>query len=143
MLIKFHRALFIGAFVLLPLQTASAQGKLNVSGIHANEPFCKTMIKQFDLMMTFTRSGAGLTDPATKRKYFADQKVLNATLVKTAPASLATDVALLSRDANVSYDAQLGTDRKAMMAGLAPLRRPEHLAAAKRASAYCGFSTTK
>ena len=143
MLIKTLRVLFICAVAGAPMQAASAQAKLNVSGVHANEPFCKTMIKQFDLMTTYTRSGIGLTDPATKKKYFADQKALNATLVKTAPASLTSDIALLARDANFSYDAQQGTDRKAMMAAIAPLRRPEHLAAAKRANAYCGFSLTK
>ena len=94
-------------------------------------------------MTTYTRSGLGLIDPATKKKYFADQKALNGTLVKTAPLSLSSDVALLARDANLGYDAQLGTDRKARMAALAPLRRPEHLAAAKRASDYCGASVTK
>ena len=143
MLITPRRVLFVCAFAFIPLQAASAQGKLNVSGIHANEPFCKTMIKQFDLMTTYTRSGIGLTDLTAKKKYFADQKVLNATLVKTAPASLSSDVALLARDANFSYDAQQGTDRKAMMAALAPLRAPQHLAAAKRANAYCGLSLTK
>lgn len=84
-----------------------------------------------------------VVDPASKKKYFADQKAVNFTLVKTAPLSLLSDVALLAPDANVSYDAQQGTDRKAMMAALAPLRRPEHLAAAKRANAYCGLSVTK
>ncbi|MEO5903026.1 MAG: hypothetical protein ABIQ55_03350 [Gemmatimonadaceae bacterium] len=143
MLMKSHRALFVAALILIPLHALAAQGTLKVSGIHANEPFCKTMIKQFEVMTTYTRSGLGLTDPLTKKKYFADQKVLNATLVKTAPASLATDVALLSRNANLAYDAQMGTDRKAAMAALAPLRRPEHLAAAKRANAYCGLNLTK
>ncbi len=143
MLIKSPRALFVAALILLPLHSLAAQGTLKGSGIHANEPFCKTMIKQFEVMTTYMSSGLGLTDPLAKKKYFADQKVLNATLVKTAPASLATDVALLSRNANLTYDAQMGTDRKAIMAARAPLRRPEHLAAAKRANAYCGFSLTK
>ncbi|MEP6509679.1 MAG: hypothetical protein ABJC63_15740 [Gemmatimonadales bacterium] len=143
MLNTLRRASIVAALVLLPVQAASAQSKLNVSGIHAGEPFCKTMIKQFDLMTAYTRSASGITDPATKKKYFADQKALNATLVKTAPLSLSSDVALLARDANFSYDVQQGTDRKAMMAAIAPLRRPEHLAAAKRANAYCGLSVTK
>ena len=143
MLITPCRALFISAFAFLPLQSVSAQGKLSMSGVHANEPFCKTMIKQFEVMTTYTKSGLGLTDMATRKKYFADQRVLNATLVKTAPASLAADVALLSRDANGSYDAQLNGDRKSMMAAIAPMRRPEHLAAAKRANVYCGVTLTK
>ncbi len=101
------------------------------------------MIKQYEVMTTYTKSGLGLIDPATKKKYFADQKALNATLVKTAPISLKSDVLMLERDSNLGYDAQLGTDRKVRMAALAPLRRPEHLAAAKRASDYCGVSVTK
>lgn len=143
MLITPRHALIVAALAFLPFLGVSAQGGLNVSGIHSREPLCQTMIKQFDLMTAYTRSGVGLLDPATKKKYFADQKALNATLVKQAPLSLSSDIALLARDANFSYDAQQGTDRKAMMAAIAPLRRPEHLAAAKRANAYCGLSVTK
>jgi hypothetical protein len=142
MLISHRRTLIIAALAFLPSKAASAQGKLNVSGIHSREPFCQTMIKQYDLMVAYTKSAIGMTDPAAKKKYFADQKALNGILVKTAPLSLSSDVALLARDANFSYDAQQGTDRKAMMAALAPLRKPEHLAAAKRANAYCGLSVT-
>ncbi len=143
MLTRTRCALIVTALISLPLQAVSAQGKLNMSGIHANEPFCRTMIKQYEVMTTYTRSGLGLTNPATKKKYFADQKALNVILVKTAPRSLSSDIALLARDANIGYDAQLGTDRRAMMAALAPLRRPEHLAAAKRVSDYCGASVTR
>lgn len=143
MFTRIRCALIVSALVTLPVQAASAQGKLNVSGLHANEPFCRTMIKQYEVLTTYTKSGLGLSDPSTKKKYFADQKALNATLVKTAPLSLKRDVMMLESDANRGYEAQLGTDRKAMMAALAPLRTPEHRAAAKRASDYCGASVKK
>ncbi|MEO7369047.1 MAG: hypothetical protein ABIZ36_13910, partial [Gemmatimonadaceae bacterium] len=110
MMITPSRALIAAALVFLPLQVASAQGGLSVTGIHSREPVCQTMIKQFDLMKSFMKSGVGLADPAKKKKYFADQKALNATLVRQSPPSLSSDMALLARDANLSYDAQQGTD---------------------------------
>ena len=136
------RALFIAAFVFVPCLSLLAQGGATATGVHSNEAFCKTMIRQFDLMGTYIKSPGLGTDKTRRAKYFADQKMLNATLVKTAPASLKRDVVLLARNANASYDAQLVGDRASMRAAVAPLRTPEHLAAAKRANDYCGVKLT-
>ncbi len=140
--LNYPRALFIAAFAFVPCQSLLAQGGATVTGVHSKEAFCKTMIQQFDLMGTYIKSPGLSTDKTRRSKYFADQRMLNATLVRTAPASLKRDVVLLTRNANASYDAQLVGDRASMRAAVAPLRTPEHLAAAKRANDYCGVKLT-
>lgn len=122
--------------------TSAAQGGAVVTGVHANEEFCKTMIRQFDLFGQFVKLDPISPDMTKRAKYFADQKALNATLVKTAPASLASDVALVTKNANVSTDAQLARDPARIKATVAPLRSPEHFAAAKRMNDYCGAKLT-
>ncbi len=137
-----HRSLFIAAFVFCPCLPLFAQGGATATGVHANEAVCKTMIKQFDLTGSYMKSLGLGTEKTTRSKYFADQKILNAMLLKTAPASLKGDVALFTRNANASYDAQLSGDRASMRAAVAPMLTPEHRAAAKRANDYCGVKLT-
>lgn len=140
--VKYLRAFLIATFAFVPCQSLLAQGGAAATGIHAKEGFCTTMIQQFDLMSTYTKSPGLGTDMNRRSKYFADQKVLNATLLRTAPASLKTDVVLLTGDANASYDAQLSGNRAGTMASIGRLRSPQHLAAAKRANDYCGIKLT-
>lgn len=126
----------IGILAMFAATAAGAQTGAVATGAHANEAFCKTIIKQAEMFGQFMKANLG--DVTTRTKYFSDQKELNATLSKTAPASLAGDVALQTRNANASFDAQLSGDRARMRATVAPLRSPEHLAASKRMAEYCG-----
>jgi hypothetical protein len=138
------RGILVAALVLVPLRSASAQAGARMSGPHANEPFCKTMMTQYEVSMAYMRSSIGKgSDQKAKEKFFADQRALNATLFRQAPLSLKSDVALINKDADASFDAQLHADPRHMMAAMAPLRSPAHLAAAKRAGAYCGVTQTK
>jgi hypothetical protein len=133
----------VTALAISMATTAAAQSVTPVSGPHANEPFCKTIVGQVELLTDFVKLDN--PDMAKRAKYFADAKALNATLVKTAPASLATDVALQTRIANAMYDAQIAGDGARMSAAAKDMTSPEILAASKRMSAYCGarISTSK
>jgi hypothetical protein len=135
--------MLIAALTLVPLHSIHAQGA-KLTGPHANEPFCKTMMTQYDVSMTYMRSSIGKgPDQKAREKFFADQRAINATLLKQAPMSLRSDIALINKDADASFDAQLHAGPRQMMAAMAPLRSPAHLAAAKRANAYCGVTPTK
>lgn len=118
---------------------SAAQVGAVVTGVHANEEFCKTLIKQVELDM---KHQALVSDRTKRATYFADQKALNAALVKTAPAALASDIVLFTKNANAMIDARLAGDRAKDKAAIAALTSPEHLAAAKRANAYCGVKVT-
>lgn len=138
------RVMLIAVLAVVPLQSISAQGGAKMSGPHANEPFCKTMMAQYDVSMAYMRSSIGRgPDQKAKEKFFSDQRALNATLLRQAPLSLKSDVALINKDSETSFDAQLHADPRHMMAAMAVLRTPAHLAAAKHAGAYCGVVATK
>jgi hypothetical protein len=122
--------------------TSATQGGAVVTGVHASEEFCKTMIRQVELGAEFVKHQPLSPDMTTRAKYFADQKELNATLVKTAPASLASDAERFTRNANAMFDAQLAGDRARDQVAVGALTSPEHLAAAKRMSDYCGARQT-
>jgi hypothetical protein len=126
----------IGILVVLGATASGGQTGAVATGPHANEAFCKAIIKQAELLGQFMKANLG--DVTTRTKYFSDQKELNATLSKTAPASLAGDVALQTRNANAGFDAQLSRDPAKMKAAMGSLRSPEHLAASKRMAEYCG-----
>jgi hypothetical protein len=126
----------IGILAMLGAIASGAQTGAVATGAHANEAFCKTIIRQAEMFGQFMKMNLG--DVTTRTKYFSDQKELNATLSKTAPVSLAGDVALQTKNANASFDAQLSGDRAKMKAAVAPMRSPEHLAASKRMAEYCG-----
>jgi hypothetical protein len=139
MLFMSKRFLLVAAVLLIPAVRASAQGNVKMTGIHANEPFCKTTMKQYEVSMAYMRSSIGhAPDPKAREKFFNDQRAINAILLTQAPASLKSDITLINKDANASFDAQLHADQRHMLAAMAPLRSPEHLAAAKRVNAYCG-----
>jgi hypothetical protein len=125
-----------GILAMLGATASGAQTGAVASGAHANEAFCKTIIKQAELFGQFMK--ANLSDVTTRTKYFSDQRELNATLSKTAPASLAGDVSLQTRNTNANFDAQLARDPARMKATVGPLRSPEHLAASRRMTEYCG-----
>lgn len=134
-----HRVVLVAVFVTVPFQSLTAQAGARMTGPHANEAFCKTMMTQYDVSTAYMRSSIGKApDPKARTKFFADQRALNATLLRQAPLSLRGDIALINKDANDSFDAQLSADPRHMLAAMAPLRSPAHLAAAKRAGAYCG-----
>ena len=99
----------IGILAMLGATTFGAQTGAVATGAHANEAFCKTIIKQAEMFGQFMKANLG--DVTIRTKYFSDQKELNATLSKTAPASLAADVALQTKNANANFDAQLAGDR--------------------------------
>jgi hypothetical protein len=126
----------IGILAVLVATTARAQTGAVATGAHANETFCKTIIKQAELYGQFMK--ANLSDVTIRTKYFSDQRDVNATLLKTAPATLAGDVALQTRNATAGFDAQLTRDPAKMKASMGQLRSPEHLAASKRMAEYCG-----
>ena len=126
----------IAILAMLGATASGAQTGAVATGAHANEAFCKTIIKQAEMFGQFMKASLG--DVATRTKYFSDQKALNAALSTTAPASLAGDVALQTKNANASFDAQLSGDREKMKATMQPMRSPEHLAASKRMAEYCG-----
>jgi hypothetical protein len=133
------RSLATAGVAILAMLGAAASGAQTgavATGAHANEAFCKTIIKQAELFGQFMKANLG--DVTTRTKYFSDQKELNATLSNTAPAALAADVALQTTNANASFEAQLAGDRAQMKATTAPLRSPEHLAASRRMAEYCG-----
>jgi len=115
-----------------------AQGGAVATGVHANEEFCRTIIRKVELLGQFMKLDPMSPDTTKRAKYFADQKELNAALVKTSPASIAADVALQTRNANASLDAQLTRDPARIKGTLGPLRSPEHAAASKRMNDYCG-----
>jgi hypothetical protein len=138
------RVLVAAAVLSIPAVQASAQGKVKMTGIHANEPFCKTTMRQYDVSMAYMAASIGhAPDPKAREKFFNDQRAINAMLLTQAPPSLKSDIALINRDANASFDAQLHADPRHMLAAMAPLRSPEHLAAAKRVNAYCGVVPVK
>lgn len=139
---SFSRILTVVALTFVALHPASAQMKVKMGGIHVNEPFCKTMMTQYNVSMAYIGATLGKApDPKAREKFFSDQRVLNATLVKQAPASLKSDMVQINKDANSSFDLQLKADPKHMMAAMAPLRSPAHLAAVKRANTYCGVTS--
>ena len=78
------------------------------------------------------------TSALIARLYFADSKALNTTLVKTAPALLASDVALQTRNSSAMYDAQLAGDRASEKAAVGALTSPAHFAASRHMNEYCG-----
>jgi hypothetical protein len=123
---------------LLAGTASGAAPAVTMSGPHANEEFCKTMVRQVELFGQFVNLDPISPDMTKRAKYFTDQKDLNATLVKTVPTLLASDVALTTKNANASSDAQLARDSARIKATAAPLRSPEHLAAYKRMKEYCG-----
>lgn len=144
MSVTLKRAVLLAAILLAPIQRTAAQANVTMTGIHANEPFCKSMMTQYAVSMAYMRSSIGKApDPKARTKFFADQRAINATLLRQAPASLKSDIALINKDANASFDAQLTADPRHMLAAMAPLRSPAHLAAAKRAGAYCGVVQVK
>lgn len=99
--------------------------------------FCRTLVAQFERMAKFDPS-----DMTNRGKYFAEQKELNAKLVKTAPGSLSGDVALATTNANAAIDAQASLNATSIKATAAVLRSPAHLAATRRMTDYCGIKAT-
>jgi hypothetical protein len=140
----YQRAFFVAAFVLAPCLPLVAQG--GATGVHANEAFCTTMMKQADLAAAYMKSNPGLAPDETKQAtYFGNQKALNATLVKTAPASLNSDIVNFTRVSNAYLDAQLAGrkgDREAMRSAAKGMASPEHIAQSKRMGEYCGVKAT-
>jgi hypothetical protein len=125
--------------------TPGAQSGFTVTGVHANELFCKTMITQGELMVGFTKLDPVNPDAAKRAKYFADQKALNATLVKMAPTSLASDVALQTKNSNAMIDAQQAGkagDAARIRAATVDLSSPQHRAANKHMTDYCGVKVS-
>src|SRR6478672_11536679 len=102
-----RRALLVAALAVVPLQSVSAQAGARMAGPHANEAFCKTMMTQYTVSMAYMSSSIGKApDPKARAKFFADQRALNATLLRQAPLMLKSDIALINKDANDSFDAQ-------------------------------------
>ena len=130
----------LAALMMAAVSASGSQAGAVATGPHANEPFCKTIIEQAEMFAQFVK--VDLSDPARRTKYFAAQKAMNATLAKQAPASLAADVTLQTRNANASIDAQLARDPAKIKASVGPLRSPENLAASRRMSEYCGVRVT-
>lgn len=128
------------AALLITSTSGSASADQGATGPHANEPFCKTIIEQARMFAEFAKTD--MSDPATRTKYFTGQKALNAALVKQAPATLATDVALQTKNANASVDAQLSRDPAKIKVSVIPLRSPENLAASRHMTEYCGVKAT-
>ena len=117
---------------------SGATPAVTMSGPHANEEFCKTMIRQVELSGEYMKNQPLVPDTTKRAKYFNDQKELNAKLGKSAPASIASDAVRFTKEANDLYDAQLAGDSARIKAATGPMRSPEHLAASKRMSEYCG-----
>ena len=132
------------AGLLILSGSAAAQGGAKMTGPHANEPFCKTMMTQYEVSRAYMASSIGKPpNLEARKKFFADQRAINARLLQTAPLSLRSDIALINKDADESFDAQLKADQHHMLAAMSALRTPAHLAAAKRAGAYCGVTQTR
>lgn len=138
-------AVSVAVLAISAATPSAAQGGAVVTGVHANEEFCKTMIRQFELFVEFARLDPISPDITKRAKYFADSKALNATLMKTAPASLASDVALAMKNSDAMMDAQLAGkagDPARIKAATVALTSPEQLAKAKRMNDYCGVKIT-
>ena len=137
-----HRALLVATFAFMPCVPLLAQGGATVTGSHANEEFCKAMLKQADLSAAYMKANPGpVRDTTRQANYFGEQKALNATLVKTAPASLSSDIVNFTRTSNAFFDVMGGRvgDSEAKMVATRAMSSPEHIAASKRMSDYCGF----
>ena len=134
-MLRFSSAVLV---TLLAGTTSAAATGVTMTGVHANEAFCQTMARQVDLFGQYFKLNPLGSDTAKRAKYFADQKALNATLVKTAPASLAGEVARSIRESNAGIDAQASGNATSIKATAAVLRSPEHLAASRRMTDYCG-----
>jgi hypothetical protein len=134
----------VSVVLAISVATTACQsgGSALVSGAHANEPFCKTMVAQADLIAQWVADTKldppGKPNMTRAAKYYADAKVLNATLVKAAPASLETDVALQTRTANADMDARMSGDQARIDASIQETGSPEFLAALKHMGEYCG-----
>ena len=126
----------LAALVMAAGPASGSQASAVATGPHANEPFCRTIIEQSEMFAKFVATD--LADVAKRAKYFEAQRDMNATLLKQAPASIAADVALQTKNANAGIDAQLSRDSAKMKASTAALRSPENLAASKRMTEYCG-----
>ena len=127
--------------VLAALLAGNASGAaptMTMSGPHANEEFCKIMVRQVELGGEYMKNKPAYPDPTKQAKYSNDQKDLNAKLVKAAPASMASDAVRFTKDANDMHDAELTGDRAKVKAAVAGLTSPERMAANKRMSDYCG-----
>jgi hypothetical protein len=139
-----RRAIFIAGFAFMPCLPLHAQGWPAPTGVHADEEFCQIMARQSELFGRFAKIGP--SDMSTRAKYFDDQKALNAEFVKAAPATLASDVALQTRNSNARLDAMdmrlkhdQAQDRAHAMETAAGLRSPEHIAASRHITEYCGI----
>jgi hypothetical protein len=122
--------------------SATASGAaLAATGDHSNDEFCRTIVLQGEKFALFTKFDP--LDLAKRAKYFADQKELNATLVKTAPTSLASDVALQTRNSNAMMDAQMGNHSPSIMANARLLSSPKNLAASRHMADYCGVTVSR
>ena len=117
--------------------TSAAQAGFTATGVHANEAFCKTMVRQAELIGEIVKLPL-IPDMTKRAKLFADAKALNATLLKTAPASLASDVARAMKTSDVMYDAQIANNSKAILASAKVQRSPENLAIGRHMGEYCG-----
>ena len=126
--------------VFAALLAGNASGAATVAGgVHSNEEFCKIiLVKQVELFGQMTKLDPMRPDMTKREKYFSDAKELNAKLVKTAPASLANDVALQTTNANAMYDAQTSRNATNIKATATVLSSPANLAASKHMADYCG-----
>jgi hypothetical protein len=139
-----RRSIFLAVLGLVPGQLAGAQTGAKLTGPHANEPFCKTTMKQYEVSMAYMRASIGhAPDPKARDKFFNDQRAINILLAAQAPGVLKSDIALINKDADASFTAQAHADQRHMLAAMASLRTPAHIAAAKRVNAYCGVTQTK
>jgi hypothetical protein len=119
--------------------TSAAQSGFSVSGVHANEEFCKTMVRQAELAGQQIKASSTVNpDMAKRAKIFADMKALNATHLKAAPASLASDVARATKNSDAGIDAQVANNSKDILAFAEVARSPEYLAISRRMGEYCG-----
>lgn len=125
-------ALTLSAALAAPPAAASGT-TVKMTGVHAHEEFCQTMVRQLALMDTFDPF-----DLKKRNEYFANQKKLNATLVRSAPPQFAGDIALQTRNANAMMDAQTTREPARIKAAAAGLRAPANIAASKRMASYCG-----
>ena len=112
-----------------------------VTGGHSNDAFCKIiLVEQIELFGQMARLDPISPDMTKRAKYFSDSKVLNAKLVKTAPAGLASDVTLQTKNSDAMLDAQLANDNARISATAHVLSGPANLAATKHISDYCGMA---
>ena len=134
-LIRFPGIVLAAVLAMAASGTATA---VTLSGPHAEEPFCKAMARQlyaFEMIGLLDTAGP---DPRVRRMH-VEGKAASATLVETAPPSLAREVALQTKNIDAALDAEMSRDSGKKAAAAASVGAGTHRTADERMRRHCGM----